>query len=220
MTTDYTTCGIPNPHDIEDLEPCGRPKEHVGSHMNSSVEWMADIEDPQDDNGINPNTGRPYRMSAEQRAEVGRRLAEARRAKAAGGGTRKPPPRRATRKAASKEPDYRDGVEALLQAPIFALGMLSRFSPDFGLDALALSMQAPRIASAVNLIALEDAKFAAILERMLAVGPYGALFSALVPLGLQVLANHRVLAPNPQMGIYDPEDLLDLAKAATDDNGG
>jgi len=173
--------------------------------------------DPEAPYGRKPD-GTPYKRHPEWRAKLASTLANARAAKA--------PQRTATRrtaskgtsttKTASKAPsvDYRPGVKGLLQLPAFALGMLGRFvNPAYALDSAAITLHADAVAEAVHQTALEHDQVAAILDRALALGPAGALLGALIPLGLQLAANHGAIAANPEMGILPP-DLLVEALAA------
>lgn len=108
-----------------------------------------------------------------------------------------PRPRRTTprKPAASKKtgPDYRPGIIGFLQIPAFALGAAGQVNEDFALDGAALSMHAPNIAEALNQLAAENPTVAAALDRILAVGPYGAIIGACLPLLLQIAANHRAI---------------------------
>lgn len=165
--------------------------------------------------GINPNTGKPYKMSPEQRAEVGKRLADARAARASSG--RAPSRKRAGssrgRQAAPRpqkaaEPDYRPAVAGLLGLVAFPLQVGARFSPTLGLDGIALHLHTPYIAEAVHQVALEETRVAAVLDRLMQVGPYGALFTAVTPLIMQILCNHGILRPSEAIGTYDAEQLL------------
>jgi hypothetical protein len=62
-------------------------------------------------------------------------------------------------------------------------------------DSLAVAEHGPNIASALDMLAAERPEVAAVLDRVLAVGPYGALIAAVAPLAMQVVANHGVKLP-------------------------
>jgi hypothetical protein len=165
--------------------------------------------------GRNPRTGKPYKMSPEAREALGTRLAEGRRTAMQTG---RPPTKKrrgstgpgSTRPSASRpaQPDYRAAVAGLLQLPAMALGVGARFNPAFGLDSAALALHTPPIADAVHYLALDDARIAAILDRVMQVGPYGALVAAVSPLIVQILCNHGVIKPNATVGALTPEELL------------
>lgn len=176
--------------------------------------------------GINPKTGRPYTMSPERRAETGRRLAAA-RAAAVDGSRRRgrrhsaPPRTRAGRaKAAAAEvPQYAQAAAGVLQLPAFVLGMLGRTQPVFALDAAAISMHTPGIAKAVQEVAMQEPRVAAVLDRVLKVGPFGALLAAVVPLVMQLAANHKIVQPIPELGILDEQGLVDYLERANASHG-
>jgi hypothetical protein len=52
--------------------------------------------------------------------------------------------------------------------------------------------------------------FAAALDRILTVGPYGAILAAAMPLVVQVMANHQILPPQVAgaLGAQAPQDLM------------
>jgi hypothetical protein len=103
--------------------------------------------------------------------------------------------------------------------------------PVFAADAAAITVHALPIASALDDLAHEDAAVAAVLERVLQVGPYGALLAAVAPLVLQVLANHEAIPPGT-LGTIPPDQLIrsfvpeevraqmDAAQEAAAQNGG
>lgn len=169
--------------------------------------------------------GVPYKVSPEVRAQLSERLARGR----ANRGKGAPPKRRTPGKSATATrssrprtttgPDYRPSVAGLLQLPAFGLGMAARFNPVFALDAAALALHTPNIADAVHDLAVNDGRVAAILERITQVGPYGALLTALMPLALQLMANHGLAKPNDAMGILSPEQLV-AALGGDNANGG
>lgn len=182
--------------------------------------------------GINPKTGRPYTKSPEERAELGARLTAARLAaqsERAGpgaprsrrrGGAKQPGPAGSLRVVPAGMPDYRPGVMGLLQIPTVALAMLGRVNPVYALDAATLQLHAAPIAQAVHDTATADDRVAAILDKVLAAGPYGALLGALIPVALQIAANHGAIPVEPSMGILSGDQLVaalngqDLANAA------
>lgn len=122
----------------------------------------------------------------------------------------KPRGQQQKKKQQRSEPDYRTGVLGLLQLgamPLLAAGARS----DAALaDAAAITMHAEPIADALHTLALERPEVAAVLDRVLSVGPYGVLVAAVMPLAFQVAANHRVLpaAVAEGMGAQDPAVLV------------
>lgn len=170
--------------------------------------------DPDAPHGINPRTGRPYQRSPEWRAKLAETLSRGRATQAAKAPARKSKKAAGARPAAGAGPDYRTAMLGLLQVPAFALGMGAKFNPKLGLDAAAITLHAPAVADAVAATAEQDDRIAAVLDRVLAVGPYGALLGAVVPLALQLAANHGVIPPAPEAGILTPEQLVDAVGAA------
>lgn len=168
---------------------------------------MTDPIDPEAPYGRNPKTGEPYKRSPDERARLAANLQGAKRTRSVrqDGGRRTP---RAQGSKASSKPGYAQTVLQLLQVPAFGLQVASRFNPTLGLDALALTLHAPDIAEAVESVAYEQPAMAAVLERIGSVGPYGALGVAILPLMLQLAANHGAIKPNPDMGILDPVSLM------------
>lgn len=124
-----------------------------------------------------------------------------------------PGPRKTTgRPAAAKknEPDFRPGIMGLLQIPALGLSVLGRQTknPALQADGYAISMHAPGLAEALNETAKQQPAVAKALETMMKAGPYGALITAVVPLMMQLAANHKLMNPAPAMGVHDPEDLV------------
>lgn len=137
--------------------------------------------------------------------------------------TRRPAPRRARvtaaapRKRESKPrsgkaqmPDYRPGITGILQLIAAPLAIAGAKSPTAALDAAAVTVHAEPIAEALQQTAEQVPQVAAVLERVLTVGPYGALLAAVMPLGVQLLVNHRVvpLEAAEALGALSPEDLM------------
>lgn len=160
--------------------------------------------------GVNPKTGRPYRVSPERRAAMGAQLTAGRQKKArtttgraSGGG-------RASVKGNSALATYTRTVAGALQIPAMGLAAAARMThnPLFMLDSLAVTRHTPELAEAIAALALEDAAFAAVLDRVGQVGPYGALFAAVTPLLVQLGANHGLVGPMPEMGILSPTELM------------
>lgn len=127
-----------------------------------------------------------------------------------------PGPRKTPRApAAPKAPDYRPAILGLLQVPTMALTMIGRQTknPTLQADGYALAMHAPALAEALNETAKQQPQVGRALENILKAGPYGALIAAVVPLAMQLAANHKVIAPIPAMGVHPLEDLVAASDA-------
>lgn len=163
--------------------------------------------------GINPKTGKPFRMSPEQRAAMADRLTQGRqdaamkrgpgptrRARTASSARAKagPPPllpAGVPRSKAPAGPNYYQTVLGLLQGVAFGLKAAGRFSVAFEADAVTVEHYGPGLATALHELAVDNKKIGAILDRVGAVGPYSALFAAATPLIFQLATNHGVLKP-------------------------
>lgn len=76
-------------------------------------------------------------------------------------------------------------------------------------DAVVLSSNADPLADAIADAADQDARIAALIDKVASAGPYAALVTVTIGIGLQVARNHG--APIP--GTHAPEDIV---KAATE----
>lgn len=103
--------------------------------------------------------------------------------------------------------DYKTPLIGLAQIPAGILAMVGMRKPVFAADAAAVTIHAPAIAGALDDLAHEDPAVAAVLERVLQVGPYGVLLASIAPLVLQVLANHEAIPPG-SLGTRTPDDLI------------
>ena len=160
--------------------------------------------------GINPNTGKPYTMSPEERQARGERLAAARAAAKTAGRT---PPRKATaRQRTGKDPapkgqDYRPAVGALVQLIAMPLAIAGRFWPTLTLDSWAISRAAPDLVEVGHEILVDNPAWAATVERAAQLGPWGKAGLTLLPLAMQIAANHKFLPASPDLGVLSPDDM-------------
>lgn len=113
--------------------------------------------------------------------------------------------------ARARATDYRPGILGMAQTVALPLSFAAPA------DAAAVMMHAQPIAEALNELAQERPEVAAMLEKILAVGPYGAVIAATVPLLVQLGHNHGII-PEPmakQLGAVPKQKLLaDLRKRA------
>jgi hypothetical protein len=83
-------------------------------------------------------------------------------------------------------------------------------NPALKADAITLASNAEQLAAACAETAKHDARFAAVLDKVCAVGPYGALIGAVMGVGTQLIRNHKPSAALP--GTVDPAQLLRQAE--------
>jgi hypothetical protein len=121
-------------------------------------------------------------------------------------GTSRPSkPRNTNRRQPSADPEPQplnrsQAVQGIFQSIAFPLVFV------YPADAAAIAMHAEPIGDAMAETAANDPKFAAILDRILKVGPYGALFAAVSPLALQLFANHGYI-PQGFLGTIPKDEL-------------
>jgi len=96
-------------------------------------------------------------------------------------------PRRS--RAKTKGPSYTEAVHGMFQMVALPLTFVNPA------DAWTINQHAGNIAVALNDLAQERPEVAAMLDRMLKAGPYGALVAACVPMICQLLTNHKLLPP-------------------------
>jgi hypothetical protein len=119
-------------------------------------------------------------------------------------GTGKPRTRTTATRAAK---DYETPILGIFQVPAGVLAFAGMQKPVFAADAAAISIHSPGIAKALHDLGNERPEIAAILDRVLQVGPYGVLIAAVAPLVLQLLANHEAIPPGA-MGTVHPTQLI------------
>jgi hypothetical protein len=81
----------------------------------------------------------------------------------------------------------------------------------FRADAIVVASAAEDMAEACVKTAQADPKFAAALDKVCAIGPYGALVSVMVGVGSQLVRNHKPGLVIP--GTVDPAEILEAAEA-------
>lgn len=148
-----------------------------------------------------PTTDEPKPPAAEETAPRGRRADGAPRRKP---GPRKGSPQRGGRARKPAAPDYRPGILGMFQLVALPLSFTAP------VDAASVSLHAPAIAEAINELAKERPEVAAALDRVLQVGPYGALIAAVLPLGVQLAHNHGLLPESAavQLGAHPRREIL------------
>lgn len=106
-----------------------------------------------------------------------------------------PTPSMPHRKVAPKTVDYRPGLYGIAQLGAAALMTVSP------LDAAAVTTHCPPIIEAIQATSEVTPGLAALLEKILSFGPYGLLVSATLPLVIQILHNHDVIAEGIATGL-------------------
>jgi hypothetical protein len=141
--------------------------------------------------------GRPRTRTAQRRARVSAAAPRRRESK--------------PKAAKSQFPDYRPGITGLIQVAIAPLALAGIKSPACALDAAAIACHAEPLADALQQTAEQVPQFAALLDKVLTVGPYGALLAATMPIAVQLLANHGIVPAEAAqaMGAMSPEDLME-----------
>lgn len=79
-------------------------------------------------------------------------------------------------------------------------------------DAITLASNAGEIGEACAATADQDERFARVIDKLCAAGPYAALIGVMVGVGTQVARNHGVDMP----GTVAPEDILKAAEQQMD----
>jgi hypothetical protein len=107
--------------------------------------------------------------------------------------------------------DYTEGIAGILGLPAMVLGVVGAQTNNVALvaDGVVIGHYAPGIASAVNELAQDRPEIAAALDKILKVGPYGALIGAMMPMVTQLMANHKLIKPGT-MGTQSAEGVLGI----------
>jgi hypothetical protein len=159
--------------------------------------------------------GTPKRAAGRPR-KAGATGGRSRSARKMAGGARPPaaaPTAGRTRTPRSATPDYAGALRGALQT----VGIPLALNPATMPDAAALAVHGPALCDAVGELAKEHAAVAAVLDRLLAVGPVGVVLGAAVPLFAQVAVNHGVipLQLGRRLGAMDPAELVAAVQAGT-----
>lgn len=120
--------------------------------------------------------------------------------------TRKPPP--------APETSVEDSVRGIFQIPAAGLIITGQRIQSVPLvaDGATVLIHGPGVAKAIAEIAEHDPRVMALLEKVLAFGPYGILLAALFPMAAQFGANHG--GPMPILsgfGAVTPEEVIAAA---------
>lgn len=78
----------------------------------------------------------------------------------------------------------------------------------FRADAITLASSAEDIGNAVADVCDQDERFARVVDKVCAAGPYSALITVMFSVGSQIARNHGAQVP----GTNDPEDLIAMAE--------
>jgi hypothetical protein len=98
---------------------------------------------------------------------------------------------------------YREGVAGLMQIPSAVISLIDP------VDGFCVAQHTAPISNALADLAVERPEFAAALDRVMAVGPYGALVGAVFGLGIQLAHNHGIVpeAMAKSMGATPKRDI-------------
>lgn len=107
-------------------------------------------------------------------------------------------------------PDYASAVAGLGQVAAAGLAMAG-----LPLDAWAVATHVPGIGQALHDLATTQPAVAAVLDKILAVGPYGAVIAATLPLFVQIAHNHKMIGTEQAVALGAvPRDQLAAGLAA------
>lgn len=98
-----------------------------------------------------------------------------------------------------------DAVNGLFQIAGLGMIMAGQFA-----DAGAISLHSPAVSHEVAVLAEDNSQIAGYIDRLLQVGPYAALVTAIAPLALQLVVNHGIIKPEKVSGQgIVPPDILE-----------
>lgn len=115
-----------------------------------------------------------------------------------------PAAKNAQKRTAAKTRDREDAVNGLFQLSAVGLTMFGQTA-----DAGAFALHGPNVARETAALADENAQVARVLDYITGVGPYAALLTAMMPLVLQLLANHKKVPAEvlSAFGVMSPDAL-------------
>lgn len=103
--------------------------------------------------------------------------------------------------------NYAEGIAGIFQmASVGLLVAAGDHNKPLLADSKAVAEHGGNIAVALDALANEKPEVAAVLDKILAVGPYGVVIGAVVPLALQLASNHGVKLPS----IPGPDEYLHM----------
>jgi hypothetical protein len=128
-----------------------------------------------------------------------------------------PPPKKDTRPRApiavkGITAERTDAIDGVFQLAGMGLVMAGQYA-----DAGAIDMHGHGVSLELAELAGKNEGIAKAVDSLLQVGPYAGLVVAMMPLVMQVLANHKVIAADkmpPSSGVVKPESLEAQVKAA------
>lgn len=100
--------------------------------------------------------------------------------------------------------DYTPAITSLMHLTAFGLQFTSP------VDAATVMVHSSNVATAMNELAQVKPEFARVLDKLVAAGPYGAVIAALVPMGAQIMANHKRV-PVGMLGTVGETEILTTA---------
>lgn len=126
-----------------------------------------------------------------------------------------PPPAKprasSSRSSASSQKQVTERIQARTEAVggVFQLAGMGLFMTGQLADAQAVTEHGPNISAETAKLAESNDQIAAFIDKLAAVGPYTGLVMAVLPLALQLFANHRpdVAPALSNFGVKSPEQL-------------
>jgi hypothetical protein len=117
--------------------------------------------------------------------------------------------KKATAPSPQTDAERKAGVEGLVQIGAGVTLLVHQRTHDdaYMADAITLSNSSEMLSDAVVETAKHNARFAAVVDKVTAAGPYAMLTSAVLSVGAQIAANHKVIAPG-LMGAVSREEVL------------
>lgn len=125
-------------------------------------------------------------------------------------GTRASKPKTVSTDTRSNYEKRQDGLNGIAQLIQGGLVLTSQWA-----DAAAIGRFAPPIARELALLSDTNETIAKPVDFLIQIGPYGALIEAVLPLALQIAANHRMVDASAltNMGVVPPQVLEAQMKA-------